>query len=44
MYELFLTNEAHHFYEEADPVLVRKLNLCSGACGMIRIGPERQRA
>lgn len=28
MYELFLTREAHRSYEEADPVLVRKLNRC----------------
>jgi mRNA interferase RelE/StbE len=28
MYDVFLTQEAQHFYEEADPVLVRKLNRC----------------
>ena len=28
MYELFLTKDARRFYEEADPVLVRKLNRC----------------
>ncbi len=28
MYELFLTHEAQRFYEQADPVLVRKLNRC----------------
>ena len=28
MYEVFLTREAQRFYEEADPVLVRKLNRC----------------
>ena len=28
MYEVFLTKEAQHFYEGADPVLVRKLNRC----------------
>lgn len=28
MYEVFLTGEAQRFYEEADPVLVRKLNRC----------------
>lgn len=28
MYELYLTNEAHRFYEEADPVLAGKLNRC----------------
>ena len=26
MYEVFLTREAQDFYEQADPVLVRKLN------------------
>jgi mRNA interferase RelE/StbE len=28
MYEVFLTREAQDFYEQADPVLVRKLNRC----------------
>ena len=28
MYEVLLTREAQHFYEQADPVLVRKLNRC----------------
>ncbi len=28
MYEILLTKEAQHFYEEADPVLVRKLHRC----------------
>lgn len=28
MDELFLSNEAHRFYEEADPVWARKLNRC----------------
>jgi mRNA interferase RelE/StbE len=28
MYEILLTSEAQHFYAEADPVLVRKLNRC----------------
>jgi mRNA interferase RelE/StbE len=28
MYEVFLTREAQCFYEQADPVLVRKLNRC----------------
>jgi len=28
MYEVFLTREAQRFYEQADPVLVRKLNRC----------------
>ena len=28
MYEVFLTKEAQRFYEEADPVLVRKLHRC----------------
>ena len=28
MYEVFLTHEAQRFYEQADPVLVRKLNRC----------------
>jgi len=27
-YEVFLTREAQRFYEQADPVLVRKLNRC----------------
>jgi mRNA interferase RelE/StbE len=28
MYDLFLTRDAQCFYEDADPVLVRKLNRC----------------
>lgn len=28
MYDLFLTEGAHRLYEEADPVLARKLNRC----------------
>jgi mRNA interferase RelE/StbE len=28
MYEVLLTYEAQRFYEQADPVLVRKLNRC----------------
>jgi len=28
MYEVFLTHEAQRFYEQADPILVRKLNRC----------------
>lgn len=28
MYEVLLTHEAQRFYEQADPVLVRKLNRC----------------
>ena len=28
MYDVLLTHEAQRFYEQADPILVRKLNRC----------------
>ncbi len=40
MYEVFLTQEAQRFYEEADPVLVRKLNRCFRYCGTIPISTQ----
>lgn len=33
MYQVFLTHEAQRCYEQADPVLVRKLNRCFGTSG-----------
>lgn len=38
MCELFMTRDAHRFYEEADPVLARNLNRCFG---MSRDDPYR---
>ena len=35
MYDVFLTRDARRFYENADPVLARKLNRCCYYSGVV---------
>ena len=37
MYEILLTKTSHRFYDDADPVLVRKLHHCFDICVIVPI-------